>query len=208
MYQVKLGVELGNYRVLDGEYLPTKDLSDNYQISWDSFGMQAYTVIMLDIDAPYPNDPTNAPYIHLMQVNVRNGKGDTVVDYTPPAPPPDSDPHRYEIYLFKQSCQFNSEIVSRSNFNLLELLVSEDSIGQPMQLVGKLTFYGDPNLGQDKVSESPTTKDLFSERYDANKLTEEDYRILGDVYGIEDAYSLSPQTLKVKINKILSHEPV
>lgn len=203
MYQV----EVGNYRVLDGEYLPTKDLSDNYQIFWDSFGMQAYTVIMMDIDAPYPDNPVNAPYLHLMQVNVRNGKGDTVVKYMSPAPPPDSAPHRYEIYLFKQSCLFYPKITSRANFDLRGLLAYESSVGCPMQLVDKLTFYGDPNLEQDKVSKSPTTKDLFSEHYDVGKLSEEDYRILGDLWGIEDAYTLSPQTIKAKINKILSHKP-
>jgi len=208
MYRVKLGVELGNYRVLDGEYLPTKDLPDNYQIFWDSFGMQAYTVIMVDMDAPYPDNPTNAPYLHLMQVNIRNGKGDTVVDYTPPSPPPDSAAHRYEIYLFKQSYPFYPKITSRANFDLRGLLAYQSSVGCPMQLVDTLTFYGDPKLRQDEVSKSPATKDLFSERYDVDKLSEEDYRILGDVYGVEDAYSLSPQTLKAKINKILSHEPV
>lgn len=198
-------VEIGNYRVLDGEHLPTKDLTDNYQILWDSSGTQAYTVIMMDVDAPYPDKPANAPYLHLMLVNVRNGKGNTLFDYISPSPPPDSEAHRYEIYLFRQSCLFYPKIKDRANFDLRELLTYESSVGCPMHLVDKLTFYGDPNV-DDVLSNSPDAKNFFSEYYEANNLSDEDYRILGDLYGVEDAFSLSPSTIKAKINKILSYK--
>ncbi|XP_030841258.1 protein MOTHER of FT and TFL1-like [Strongylocentrotus purpuratus] len=71
----------------------------------DSF----YSVLMIDPDAPSPSNPTAAPWLHWLVVNINgetlrsadHGVGDkTVTEYAPPTPP--SGIHRYILLLFRQ----------------------------------------------------------------------------------------------------------
>jgi len=72
-----------------------------------------YTALMLDPDAPAPNDPASAPIRHWVAGNIdgadlQSGFSnisagvDTLQDYTGPNPPPGSKPHRYGVFLFEQ----------------------------------------------------------------------------------------------------------
>lgn len=65
-----------------------------------------YTTLMVDPDAPYPSNPTAKYFIHLMVIN----SNDIIIEYYPPNPPADSEPHKYQVFLYKQEkyIQLNS----------------------------------------------------------------------------------------------------
>jgi len=73
-------------------------------LQWPMEPSETYTIIMIDHDAPYPQQPTESPFLHWMQANIseHNPVGDTVIPYMAPSPPRDSDAHRYEIFVFAQ----------------------------------------------------------------------------------------------------------
>lgn len=74
------------------------------QVQWAIQPGQFYTLAFIDIDAPYPDHPTSAPFLHWLQMNVstKNPRGDVIVPYMPPQPPADSPPHQYDFVLFQQ----------------------------------------------------------------------------------------------------------
>lgn len=201
-------VEIGRYGVENGETLPTEDLGKNshYRVVSTATKVRGmHTVIMVDLDAPYPESPYKSPYLHLLTINGYDRDKETVVQYVPPSPPVDSKPHRYEIYLFQQIYTIPTPIIdTREQFSVYDFVQYEARQGRPLILEDTRIFYGDANVGG--LSASPTTKNLFSEYYDANKLSEEDLQVLADIYGIPNAFTLSSPEIKAKINKILSHK--
>ena len=201
-------VEIGPYGVFNGETLPTKDLgnNDHYRVVSTATKLwNKHTVIMVDLDAPYPENSYKSPYLHLLTINEYNGDKETIVRYIPPSPPVDSKPHRYKIYLFQQTRRIPPPTIdTREQFDVYDFMQYEARQGRPLILEDTRIFYGDANVGG--MSASPATKNLFSEYYDANNLSEEDLRVLADIYGIPDAFSLSSPEIKAKINKILSHK--
>lgn len=88
-----------------------------------------YAVTMTDPDAPSANNPVNKDWLHWMAVDIpassdidysthsiMNGK--TILEYTPPAPPPGSGPHRYITRLWEQKSPMGSFIPpQRAKFN-------------------------------------------------------------------------------------------
>ena len=201
-------VEIGPYGVFNGETLPTKDLggNDHYRVvSTAAKVWNKHTVIMVDLDAPYPENAYKAPYLHLLTINGYDGGKETVVRYIPPSPPVDSKPHRYKIYLFQQTHDIPSPTIdTREQFDVHDFMQYEARQGRSLILEDTCTFYGDARLGD--LSASPTTKNVFSEYYESDKLSEEDLQVLADIYGIPDAFTLSSPEIKAKINKILSHK--
>ena len=77
-----------------------------------------YTLLMTDPDAPYPENPTYADYLHWLVVNIGNDTGNIKTPYTPPNPPKDSLPHRYIFEVYKQQGPMpKSRIDSGSRFD-------------------------------------------------------------------------------------------
>ncbi len=196
-------VEIGNFQVQEGELLPTKNITDTYVFEWEMSKKDLYSMLMIDLDAPYPEDPVDSPFLHFLMVNITdvNGvtakEGDIVFEYLPPSPPPDSEPHQYEIYVFKQSCEIHDVWAEgRDHFNL------EKWTDCPLQMVEKFTFYGSENI---ENFEEKAKSNVFNDYYEET-LSDEDLLILADVYGIENVTSLSPKEIQYKINQILSYQ--
>ncbi|GBM89915.1 OV-16 antigen [Araneus ventricosus] len=87
-----------------------------------------YTLIMFDPDAPTPQNPTSANFVHWLMENIPENlviNGDTVYAYSPPSPPVRSDPHRYIFLIYEQP---NREMLNddfgteRAVFNLGEFV--------------------------------------------------------------------------------------
>jgi hypothetical protein len=49
-------------------------------------------VLMIDLDAPYPDNPNKSPLLHWLKLNSVD-----VVSFMGPQPPRDSNPHRYQF---------------------------------------------------------------------------------------------------------------
>jgi len=206
-------VEIGPYKVEKGEILPTKDLKDDYRYTFSpltTLPMRYYTIIMVDLDAPYPEYPINSPYLHYMSVNNNFSLENVVVDYMPPSPPLDSEPHRYVVFIFQQIKPMPiPTIETRMKFDVNDFIDYEFKNGRPLNLIDEIDFVGDPRIGMEyagkELNNSPKKPDLFSKMYDVNKLSEEDMQVLADIYNIPNAYNLSKGEVKEKINKILSY---
>ena len=74
------------------------------------------TLLIVDPDAHYPNNPTEKYMLHNMVIN----NDETIWKYKSPNPPMDSAPHRYFIQLYKQSnpIKLDKPIAQRNKFDL------------------------------------------------------------------------------------------
>jgi phosphatidylethanolamine-binding protein (PEBP) family uncharacterized protein len=64
-----------------------------------------HSLIISDLDAPYPETPDNSPFIHLIMINMLDGdpgSGDVVTEWLPFNPPENSSSHRYIINAYEQ----------------------------------------------------------------------------------------------------------
>ena len=75
-----------------------------------------YTIIMLDPDAPDPNNPYLKNWLHYLVVNKTNSSEDIIKQYTPPSPP--IGIHRYITYIYKQPGIINVNEPNREKFDL------------------------------------------------------------------------------------------
>jgi len=74
------------------------------------------TLIIVDPDAHYPDNPTEKYMLHNLVINTN----ETIWKYKSPNPPLDSPPHRYMILLYRQSniIKLDTPIDHRNNFDL------------------------------------------------------------------------------------------
>jgi len=197
-------VSIGDYRVEEGETLPTVNLNDEYEIAWDRDSEKLYSVIVLDEGSVKKSSPEKS-VIHLLWTNITDWEEVNVVaDYLPPIAYP--KPHKYSVYIFEQSCNLYPNIQSRENFNLKEFLKEETDKNCELNLVDYLSFYGvaDPMFIESEDTSEEEMRDIFSEMYDVEKMGEEDYRILAaSVYGISKPEKMTTSQIIEKINKIL-----
>lgn len=74
------------------------------------------TLIIVDPDAHYPDNPTEKYMLHNLVINTN----ETIWKYKSPNPPLDSPPHRYFILLYRQSniIKLDETINQRNKFDL------------------------------------------------------------------------------------------
>ena len=107
------------------EWIPVSNLS-SLSISWDDVSeMNAYyTFVIYDIDAP--STIVNSVFIHMLVINIPGNnisRGQIIVPYTPPNPPPGSGQHRYMVELYKQTGMINMTPLSRrERFNITQFI--------------------------------------------------------------------------------------
>jgi phosphatidylethanolamine-binding protein len=110
---------IGDHIIMPGDLLPLAFLKQ-FPLAVDFFGSDQYAYVLVDPDAPYPNNPIYKYILHLMVVN----NTQTIVPYMSPNPPPGSPPHRYILYLYRQSRPIAPSAPPRRNFNLAEFVKS------------------------------------------------------------------------------------
>lgn len=141
-------------KILNGENVPMKLAQEAPKLSFEPEApewttLEYFTWIMIDISAPDPDEPKNAPFLHYIVNNL------TPVSSTPPivnvAYYPVSPPHgvhRYISLLFLQEERFEKEAVeagamgtstNRKNFN-----VSDYAAQDSLVLYGILEFTSSP----------------------------------------------------------------
>ncbi|KII94530.1 hypothetical protein PLICRDRAFT_33328 [Plicaturopsis crispa FD-325 SS-3] len=102
-----------------------------------------FVVATIDLDAPTPQDPSEAEIRHFLGSNFKLTRGALLANFTPaisnwlqPTPPAGSDPHRYVFLLFKQPAGFNEQTLVNSstsvtNFNLSSFAAAV-GLGNPL----------------------------------------------------------------------------
>jgi phosphatidylethanolamine-binding protein (PEBP) family uncharacterized protein len=114
--------------------------SVNFSLSSNSGSAQSFTFLLIDPDAPTPDDPKFAYWRHWVVVNIPSsasgdGSGDvkdgeTLTQYLAPGPKDESGPHRYLFLLFKEPQGFSiskddvggEEFVDRRSFGAKEFV--------------------------------------------------------------------------------------
>src|SRR5437588_13089844 len=105
LYIVKDGKVINNTQVPASQlrdppqlYLHDPQGSTQVQYQGESIAVSQVMngIVMYDVDAPYPNNPSRSPFLHWLNLSSLPGYGNEV-SYTGPHPPPDSPPHHYII---------------------------------------------------------------------------------------------------------------
>lgn len=115
-----LKIFFGDHEVANGETLPFMMTQNQPKYKFHSRKDDLYTLIMVDPDAPYPENAKFKYYLHWIIVN----NTDIVSAYHPPSPPADSNPHRYYLFLMRQKQRLDPESIEvpaeRKNFPLTD----------------------------------------------------------------------------------------
>ncbi|KAL4970596.1 YbhB/YbcL family Raf kinase inhibitor-like protein [Aspergillus stella-maris] len=140
-----LGVSIDSKTINLGTKLTKKETQSTPTLTLpSSFGEGTYTVIALDIDAPFVSLNFLSPIVHWMQTDLEPSttqdessevglKLETseppVIPWLPAGPPPGAAPHRYVFLLYKQEKEVNSELkgrgigkLARMRFDLSKML--------------------------------------------------------------------------------------
>nr|WBF71170.1 phosphatidyl ethanolamine-binding protein-like protein [Megavirus caiporensis] len=120
-----LQVNIHNNTIYDGMIIPLKYTQELPKINFTKNNNGKYTIIMVDPDAPTRENPIYKYFLHWLIIN----NNEIIVDFTPPAPPKNSGPHRYFIFIIKQDKllnQSNIKINKREKFNLAEFIADND----------------------------------------------------------------------------------
>ena len=74
------------------------------------------TLVMYD-----PDSSTPPSWLHYLVINIPNGdlsKGDVIIPYEGPSPPPGTGPHHYIFEQLAQTSPINTSIQDRSSFDI------------------------------------------------------------------------------------------
>ncbi|KAF1923027.1 PEBP-like protein [Didymella exigua CBS 183.55] len=104
----------------NGSLVRVSDVKDTPSVTFsaasDSASTQSFTLLLIDPDAPTPDDPKFAYWRHWVVTNIpsNSGSGDvkggkTITQYLAPGPKDESGPHRYLFLLFKEPQGFGVE---------------------------------------------------------------------------------------------------
>lgn len=125
----------------NGSLVRVSDVKDTPNVTFsaasDAASAQSFTLLLIDPDAPTPDDPKFAYWRHWVITNipfssesgdVKDGK--TITQYLAPGPKDESGPHRYLFLLFKEPQGFSveksdvggEEFVDRRSFGAKEFV--------------------------------------------------------------------------------------
>jgi len=122
-----------------GQTFTPPEMANEPIVSWKSDDTNKYFhFLMVDPDAPTPQNSTLSDIIHCMILNIKGGSnsiydGESKEPYKGPAPPAGSDPHHYCQFMFVTDVEIKYETPSsRYNFNTtaFEEIVNKTKGGQ------------------------------------------------------------------------------
>ncbi|KAJ4984317.1 phosphatidylethanolamine-binding protein [Stagonosporopsis vannaccii] len=124
----------------NGSLVRVSDVKEKPSVSFSAAASttpsaQSFTFLLIDPDAPTPDDPKFAYWRHWVVTNVPSSAGDisagkTLTQYLAPGPKDESGPHRYLFLLFKEPQGFSiekshvggEEFVDRRSFGAKEFV--------------------------------------------------------------------------------------
>ncbi|KDR83914.1 hypothetical protein GALMADRAFT_55557 [Galerina marginata CBS 339.88] len=142
----------------------------------------SFVVALVDPDAPTPQNRSFAEFLHFlggdfsadMTSGLLSNNSPALMEFTPPAPPAGSDPHRYVLLVFNQPDTFDTDApmfinasAPRNNFNVASF-AQNVSLGNPIAgnyfLVGPMDSSAGPSSIQmaSATDQQPTPTAPFS----------------------------------------------
>lgn len=141
----------GGIKAQDGIYIPKAKAAPppkvaiGTNLSTHKRAGRTFTMIMVDPDAPSPDNPINRKYLHWLVANIPDDgqiqHGDTLCDYMGPAPP--AGRHRYIFLLYQQQTGARvpvQKIGERAKFSARDF-AARHNLGDP---VGATFFTSEP----------------------------------------------------------------
>lgn len=126
----ELSVSWLGRRVKRGDILSTATSAREPIIEYRSPDKSYATLVVTDLDAPYPERPEKSPLLHWLVVNIRSpgiSTGEILADYLGPNPPSDSSQHRYLFEVYQQDKRIDANpITERNNFNIQKFARDHD----------------------------------------------------------------------------------
>lgn len=101
--RVPLSVVYHGSPITDGAELTKAQAAHAPRVTFEGASAKLTTLLLVDPDAPSPENPVMAQWLHWLVVNIPGGdvsKGDTVTPYAGPTPP--KGVHRYIFMLCEQ----------------------------------------------------------------------------------------------------------
>uniref|UniRef100_A0ACD6AC29 Uncharacterized protein n=1 Tax=Avena sativa TaxID=4498 RepID=A0ACD6AC29_AVESA len=116
----RLRVLYGNREITNGSELRPSQVANQPTVKITGLARSLYTLVMVDLDAPSPSDPSAREYLHWLVTDIPEGgdvcRGTEVVAYE--SPRPTAGIHRLAFVVFRQTAR--QEIYApgwRANFN-------------------------------------------------------------------------------------------
>ena len=109
-------------------FISTSGAHQTPSIGWTFTPNTLYTLIVYDMDAPYPEpNNRNSPLIHYMVANIPGTQitqGTTIFPFIAPDPPKDSLQHRFVVNVYSQTQQISTQNITsnRNNFPLQQFV--------------------------------------------------------------------------------------
>src|SRR3990170_7341402 len=116
-FQGKPTASFGTIQVQDGQRFGFDVVQTSFYVDWDALPDKFYTIILYDLSAP-------APFIHFLAVNVPGKdfkRGEVLLRYIPPSPPPGSSPHTYVLDVYIQAERIQPVMIQREQFDLNQI---------------------------------------------------------------------------------------
>lgn len=130
MSSVYFGTELVASGTIENSNLTLDDVYGELKIGLNLNDNSYYhTVMIYDLDAPYPYNNYNSPYLHLLIINIPGddlNRGTILYSFEYPNPPKDSEAHRYVFEVYRQKVLVSENLGSKSRINFpVEQTVAE-----------------------------------------------------------------------------------
>jgi len=123
-------VKFGNDPVSLVGFVTSKTAKKPLDLEWVANPESLYTAIIYDLDAPYPKNRSNSPYLHLLITNVKGmdlESGDSLIKYKSPSPPKNSLPHTFNADIYLQKNIIHPSVqTKRKKFNLNKFVTDND----------------------------------------------------------------------------------
>ena len=129
---IPLSVEFETKTINNGNLVRVSDVKSAPKVSFSSDTSDTYTFMLIDPDAPTPDDPKFAYWRHWVVINIKPDSsvpntvdtGITLTQYLAPGVKDESAPHRYTYLLFREPAGFKAakedvggeEFVDRRSF--------------------------------------------------------------------------------------------
>ncbi|GAQ88854.1 Phosphatidylethanolamine binding protein [Klebsormidium nitens] len=114
-----------------------------------------YTLVLVDPDAPSPEAPSEAEWLHWLVTNIPGGQeataGTDVVPYSGPTPPVGR--HRYVFLLYEQAYQIEAQPPTQRNRFKAQMFAQEHELGDP---VAASLFYASAAKAERETGETET----------------------------------------------------
>ncbi|KAH7717704.1 OV-16 antigen, partial [Aphelenchoides avenae] len=118
-----------------GNSLSPEKLQDRPSITWEVAEYTFYTFMMVDPDAPSPNDPSLRSWVNWLVVNIPGdsiAQGEVILPYDGPTPALGTGLHRYVLLAYEQPALIDPPFIGSEGFNVQDFVNTNKLVHPPL----------------------------------------------------------------------------